>query len=241
MSAGRPAEAIEHYQEALRIQPNQSQPHNNLGVVLLSLNRSEEALQHYQKALEIQPDYADAHRNLATYLTKAGRFHEAIEHGKTAARLAPNNAQLASFVAWLMATRQTSEKGDPQQAVELAQQACALTARRDASCLDTLAAAYASAARFDDAVVTANEAWRVARAAGQKSLAEEIHVRLQLYPRPPALPPAGSLASEESSLSRWPRAGGYFSSFSSASISRRWRVRISEASFCTWLLPSQVS
>jgi Flp pilus assembly protein TadD len=63
----------------------------------------------------------------------------------------------------------------------LAERACVLTGRRDAACLDTLAAAYASAGRFDEAVTAANEARRLAEATGQSSLAKDIHMRLQLY------------------------------------------------------------
>lgn len=44
-----------------------------------------------------------------------------------------------------------------------------------------LAAAYAAAGRYNDAVDTAHEARRLAEAAGQKALAQDIHIRLQLY------------------------------------------------------------
>jgi spermidine synthase len=75
----------------------------------------------------------------------------------------------------------SAEGGNGAEAVKLALRACELTQRKDIACLDTLAAAYASAGRFGEAVATAQEAWQLARATGQNSTAEEIHMRLQLY------------------------------------------------------------
>jgi hypothetical protein len=47
--------------------------------------------------------------------------------------------------------------------------------------LDTLAAAYADAGRFADAVTAARKAEELALAAGLKDLAADIHKRLLLY------------------------------------------------------------
>ncbi len=47
--------------------------------------------------------------------------------------------------------------------------------------LDTLAAAYAEAGHFDEAVATARKAVELAAAAGQNTLAGQIEARLQLY------------------------------------------------------------
>jgi Flp pilus assembly protein TadD len=52
--------------------------------------------------------------------------------------------------------------------------------KRDAY-LDALAAAYAAAGRFADAVTTAQKAIELARAAGQPQAANEIAPRLELY------------------------------------------------------------
>lgn len=93
----------------------------------------------------------------------------------------PDNVEFSRRLAWLMATHDASEGGEPERAVPLAERACMLTDRRDIDCMDTLAAAYAAAGRFDEAVATATEAGRVAQSAGQGPLAEEIHMRLQLY------------------------------------------------------------
>ena len=180
-STGRLEEAIEHYRAALQIQSDYATAHSNWGMALSALNRYSEAGEHFEKALRIQPDFAAAHRNYAHALADSGRVAEAIEHSLQAVRCTPDQPQSQRLAAWLMATHEPADGGHAVQAVELAQRACALTHRRDMDCLDTLAAAYASAGRFDEAVSTAKEAWQLAQAAGQGSLAEEIHIRLQLY------------------------------------------------------------
>ena len=180
MNLGSLAEAVEHYQQALKLDPQSAETRNNLAVALLKSDRLPEAIDQFQQASRLNPELVDVQYNLGKALAKAGRIREAIEHGRKAIRLAPDQARVYRFVAWLMATHESADGGNPEQAVELAERACILTDRRDPMCLDTLAAAYASAGRFDEAVATSSEAWRHAEGAGA-SLAEDIHVRLQLY------------------------------------------------------------
>ena len=69
---GRVAEAIPHFQAALRVKPDVAEIHNNLGGALsLTPGRLQEAIQEYGTALRIQPDYPDARYNLEVALSKA--------------------------------------------------------------------------------------------------------------------------------------------------------------------------
>jgi Flp pilus assembly protein TadD len=65
--------------------------------------------------------------------------------------------------------------------VALAEKACALTDRKDPSFLDTLAAAYAEAGSFPEAVATAKEATALAKQNALPELAAAIDERLKLY------------------------------------------------------------
>ena len=58
-----------------------------------------------------------------------------------------------------------------------------MSERKDATILDILGAAYASAGDFDRAIATAQEAMAVADAAGSQPLWVEIRERLRLYQR----------------------------------------------------------
>ena len=181
MSLDRLPEAIQHYERASKLDPNSGEIHNNLAVALLNSSRLNEAIEEFQQAVRLNSQLIDARYNLARALARAGRIGEAVEHGREAIRLAPDQARVYRFLAWLIATHELDNTLDPTEAVKLAERACTLTARRDPVCLDTLAAAYASARRFAEAESTAKEAWQLAQAAGQESLAEELHMRLQLY------------------------------------------------------------
>lgn len=70
---GKFEEAVEHYREALQIQPVSPQAHNNLGVCLMHLGKPEEAADHFRQALQINPSYAAARDNLSHVLTQFGR------------------------------------------------------------------------------------------------------------------------------------------------------------------------
>jgi tetratricopeptide (TPR) repeat protein/4-amino-4-deoxy-L-arabinose transferase-like glycosyltransferase len=181
MSLGRSVEAIQHYESALRLKPDYAIAHNNWGNALLDSSRPAEAIEHYRQAVEIQPDLAAAQFNWTRALLALGRPAEAVEHGRIAARASPHEFQITRFVAWLMATHESIDGGNPDEAVKLAEQACMSTGHQDVACLDSLAAAYASAQRFNDALATAKKAWQLAQAAGRSSDAEEIHMRIQVY------------------------------------------------------------
>ena len=193
---GQRAEALRHYEQALSIDPENAEACNNLGSLLADSGRLEEAIEQFQQALRLNPELVDTRCNLAKALVRTGRLREAVQQGREAIRLAPNQADVYRFLAWLIATHEVDKALDPAEAVKLAEQACTLAGRRDLVCLDTLAAAYASAGRFAEAESTAKDAWQMAQAAGQDSLAEELHMRLQLYrDRKPYREPTGSAAS----------------------------------------------
>ena len=179
--SGEFLEAIEHYKLASQLKPGDASPHYNWGNTLLKLNQLDDAVQQFQQAVRIDPQHPNAQRNLSSSLARVGRWREAAEHGDLAARMTPDEPELSSFVAWIMATREATEGGNPGRAVELAKRACVATGQQDIQCLDTLAAAYASAGRFADAIAVANEARRLAESTGQASAAADIHIRLQLY------------------------------------------------------------
>jgi len=68
-SPGHVADALAHYEAALRIRPDYAEAHNNLGILLAKLpDRRAEALSQYEQALHFQPDFSEAHDNLANLL-----------------------------------------------------------------------------------------------------------------------------------------------------------------------------
>jgi tetratricopeptide (TPR) repeat protein len=90
--AGRTAEAIEEFEAALRLAPNDAPLHDNLGVTLESAGRTAEAMQHIETALRLDPKYALAHSNLGNALLRTGDLAAAIDQFEEALRLRPDYA-----------------------------------------------------------------------------------------------------------------------------------------------------
>jgi len=67
------------------------------------------------------------------------------------------------------------------EAVHLAERACVLTHREQPVLLGTLAAAYAEAGRFTEAIATAQQACDLAKASGQPEVAQRNEQLLELY------------------------------------------------------------
>jgi Flp pilus assembly protein TadD len=181
LQKGNGDEAITHYQKALQIKSDYAEAHNNLGNVLLQRGNVDEAITHYQKALQIKSDYAKAHNNLGNALLQKGNLDEAIAHFQTALQIKPDYAEALNNLAWLLATRSPASLRNRGKALELAQRANQLAGNGNPVVLGTLAAAYADAGRFPEAVETAQRALQLAEAQSSTSLAEAIRSQLELY------------------------------------------------------------
>lgn len=82
--------AIEHYSEALRINPQYDKAHNGLAFSLAKKGRNDEAIEHFKEALRLNPHFPGAHNGLAISLAKQGENGEAIKHFKEALHANPS-------------------------------------------------------------------------------------------------------------------------------------------------------
>ena len=92
-SLGRVPEAIEHYEQAVRLKPEYAVAHDNLGSALLRIGRGPEAIGQFQEAIRLKSDFEEAHHNLGTAFVSLGRWPEAIVQFEAALRLDPGNAE----------------------------------------------------------------------------------------------------------------------------------------------------
>lgn len=130
-----------------------AQEHYYLALLNLRRGSPDEARAHLREAVRLDPEYAETHQRLAE---NAAQPAEALAHWQETIRLRPNNARALRGAAWILATNQ--ELRDGAEAIALAVRALLLTNPADPQVLDTLAAAYAEANRFEDAVATARRA-----------------------------------------------------------------------------------
>ena len=96
---GRPAEALPHLTEAVRLDPDRPQDRNNRGVSLFLLGRLDEASVEFSRTLRIDPDYALAWNNLARTRFLQGEIPEAVRLYEGAIGRAPENAELRERLA----------------------------------------------------------------------------------------------------------------------------------------------
>jgi protein O-mannosyl-transferase len=178
---GKASEAIGHWEQALQFKPDNAETHYNLGVALVSAGRLEEAVEHYQRALKWMPNFAQGHYKLGLALQKQQIFAAAINEYQQALKLDARYLPAQLSLAWLLATGPDNLLRDGNKAVELAEQAKALAEMESPQLLDTLAAAYAEAGRFPEAVDTARCALNLPAVRNNPPLAEAIQSRLKLY------------------------------------------------------------
>lgn len=167
--------------KALDFHPNNPNVHNNLGVILLEQQEFQEAAESFYKALEIYPEHINARYNLGLALWGLGKRAEAMGEYRQVLAVKPNWAIPANSLAWILATDRNKKLRNGIEAVRWALKACRNEGGKNPEYLDTLAAAYAEAGRFKDAVQTARKSMDLARSAGDTDLVEEVEKRLLLY------------------------------------------------------------
>ena len=182
-SMGQLDEAISTYRQALERRPDDLDTHNALGVALAERGDPSAAIDQFLLVLESRPDDPNAHYNVAVALAAERRPVDAVSHFRRALEPRPGWSAALGGLAWLLATHPDSGVRDPVEAVRLAERAIELTGRQEVQPLDALAAAYAAAGRFGEAVNTARAALDRALALEQAGAAADIRERLQLYLR----------------------------------------------------------
>jgi tetratricopeptide (TPR) repeat protein len=83
--------AVEDFNRAVQLFPENASAYNNRGNVLLGAGLPEEAIKDFDRALALAPGYAAAYSNRANAHAELGRMDAAIRDFAQASRLAPNS------------------------------------------------------------------------------------------------------------------------------------------------------
>jgi tetratricopeptide (TPR) repeat protein len=89
---GKIQEALDCYNEALKVNPENVVILNNKAIALITLDKCEEALVCTRRAVAINPDAVEVWINMGIAFDKLGRFHEAGDALERAVGLSPYNA-----------------------------------------------------------------------------------------------------------------------------------------------------
>lgn len=160
--------AAANYRRAIELGHRGAAAYANLAECLLLMEKPEAALELYDQALELEPNALTVWQGRGLTLAKLGRVSEALEQFERVLDIQPNATIVLDRIAWIRATHPDAEYRDATDAIQRAERACTLTGKRPRM-LDTLAAAYAEAGRFDLAVATEREALRRHRSVSIKN------------------------------------------------------------------------
>jgi protein O-mannosyl-transferase len=109
---------------------------------------------------------------LALLFQSHNEMARAVEFYHRTLKLQPNLAAALNNLAWILASDPDPKLRNGIEAVGLAEHVCELTQYKNPVFPGTLAAAYAEAGRFSDAVTWAEKSRELALAAGDQSLAD---------------------------------------------------------------------
>lgn len=107
--AGREAEALPHFQEAVRLSPASTRSHVNLAAALSRLGRYGEAVEELRIVLRQRPGDPAAESNLASMLLRAGRNDEAEALARKVLAASPGDARAEEVVAMVEGLRGSTE------------------------------------------------------------------------------------------------------------------------------------
>jgi Flp pilus assembly protein TadD len=180
-------EAVASYEKSISINPTNPSTHFNLGNLLLhhttqldyAILQLEQCLE-MERAAEVWQENVYAHYDLGIALCKKGRIQEAVSHYQKALEIQPGFAQARNNLVWILATSPTAKARDGTKAVALALESDRLDDHNPAV-LRNLAAAYAEAGRFSEAVETAQRAYSTSILQSDASLTESLLEDMKLY------------------------------------------------------------
>jgi tetratricopeptide (TPR) repeat protein len=181
IAQGRYAEAREQCLDALRINPQSATVLQNLGVVVAMLGDSAGAKSYLDKAARLDPGTLSTFSRLGLAFTLQGKPQQALDFYRDSLRRQPDDERTCNNLAWMLATSPDPQFRNGSEAVKWAENACVLTHYQATVYLGTLAAAYAEAGRFQEAMTTASNAVALARTKGQKDLEQANQHLLELY------------------------------------------------------------
>jgi protein O-mannosyl-transferase len=95
-------EALQHFYEAIRINPQLSSAHANLGIIFLSQNKVEEAAVRFREALRLDPQNPEILYDLGLALAKNGKNEEAMDLFKTALEMSPSDPVLLGNILFAL-------------------------------------------------------------------------------------------------------------------------------------------
>jgi protein O-mannosyl-transferase len=181
LQQGRLAEGAAQLREALRLKPGDPESQVNLAQALVQQEQWAEAADLFAKTVTAATADPHVHCQFAVALAHLQRTREAMSHYAIALLLQQDLPAALDGLSWILATDANPGFRNGTEAVRMSERACELTGRKDPAKLKTLAAAYAEAGRFPEAMATAQAAHDLAAQATRRVLADECLLMLEQF------------------------------------------------------------
>ena len=149
------------------------------GLSFAKSKQYEAAIKAFSKDIEINPHCTDAYNNRGVAWYHKGYYDRAISDYTKALDINPRYADAYNRLSWVLATCPDHTYRNGTKAVELAQKAVELNP--GANTLDTLAAAYAEAGKFEDATTIQKRVIALENKEGKTEELAEYIERLNSY------------------------------------------------------------
>ena len=177
---GNIAQGVAQYALARQLRPEDAVTPEDLAAALTRQADSRTPLPCLRQALDLLPT-ADLRAQVAAAWAGQGEVQCAVQGYRAALALKPQSPEILNNLVWILATCPEANLRDGAEAVRFGERACELTRFQRTLMVGTLAAAYAEAGRFAEAVATAEKACALAAASGDDALAGKNRELLQLY------------------------------------------------------------
>ncbi|MGD0746151.1 MAG: tetratricopeptide repeat protein [Verrucomicrobiota bacterium] len=165
---------------AIEVTTNNYKAHFNLGLALIDEGKKDEGFRQLYETVAIAPGFS-GRKELAEVLMLQGKTQEAIDQYRQLLQYNPNHLEALNNLAWLLAANEDPKVRNGADAVQFAERACDLTHYDKTVYIGTLAAAYAEAGQFADAIKMGERAIASATALGETNLLEKNRRLLELY------------------------------------------------------------
>jgi len=112
---GRVTEALQEFERAVELEPNDPLALNNLATIYCRIGRRQECGALLKKATSIMPDYLDARYNLAIYDYDEGYLVESLQEYYAVIRIAPKSQEAAFAQQMILYIQNEKAKGAQKQ------------------------------------------------------------------------------------------------------------------------------
>ena len=106
--------ALDHFQKAVRLDPQFADAFNGIGMTDAALGQLPQAADQFQKAIDLVPDHPGAAANLSIVLCKLKQYHEAGEMARRALKLNPGFLKLR----YVLGISLVNDGGDKVEALD---------------------------------------------------------------------------------------------------------------------------